>query len=33
MAQGVGAGTPYGAYAVIFLGSQEFYDHAQAATP
>jgi hypothetical protein len=33
MAQGVGAGVPYGAYAVIFLGSQEFFDHAQAATP
>jgi hypothetical protein len=33
MAQGVGAGVPYGVYAVIFLGSQEFFDHARAATP
>jgi hypothetical protein len=33
MSQGVGAGVPYGTYAVIFLGSQEFFDHAQAATP
>jgi hypothetical protein len=32
MAQGVAAGVPYGTYAVIFLGSQEFFNHAQAAT-
>jgi hypothetical protein len=33
MAQGIAAGVPYGAYAVIFLESQGFFNHAQAATP